>query len=311
MTMLPIFSKLSKKKTSLEALVLKHPDIWKSVYQNLKENIDLKKIDKLSDFQTNYKKEYLYKNKIDHLILMNLKEPYNEKSIYDTIMHLAIEQFLAVYTGKFPVNKLKRLDYLFFYFLLYLPIKKNKILSETIFDKRWSSFKNQDLLLFAMQQRGYWNIPTYESLRFISELIQKNDIVLEIGAGHGLLSHGLKQLGIHVTATDNFSWKNETRSLKSSGFVKKLDAGDALRLFTPKVVICSWPPAQNSFETQIFETLSVQIYLVILSKHKFASGNWEVYKNQKNFTCSKIEHLTRSLRPIEAEQELYIFRRKT
>jgi hypothetical protein len=45
-----------------------------------------------------------------------------------------------------------------------------------------------------------------------------------------------------------------------------MDAVTALRQHAPEVVICSWPPARNTFEREIFRTRSVQMYLVIASQ---------------------------------------------
>jgi hypothetical protein len=76
------------------------------------------------------------------------------------------------------------------------------------------------------------------------------------------------------------------------------------------VVICSWPPPGNKFEVDVFKTKSVQMYIVILSKQPFASGNWSAYKNQNQFDCTTIPALNALLRPIEAEQQVFVFRRK-
>jgi hypothetical protein len=60
---------------------------------------------------------------------------------------------------------------------------------------------------------------------------------------------------------------------------------------------------------------SVNLYLVIVSAHQFASGNWQDYKAQEgkksHFYCVMNESLNKMLRPLESDQRLLIFRRKT
>ena len=41
----------------------------------------------------------------------------------------------------------------------------------------------------------------------------------------------------------------------------------------PEVVVCSFPPAGNSFEQAVFATPSVQLYIVINSRLAVGSGN--------------------------------------
>ena len=74
------------------------------------------------------------------------------------------------------------------------------------------------------------------------------------------------------------------------------------------------PPPGNSIEADIFATSSVKTYIAIVSRHKFASGNWREYqsqdKNLQGFSCSTNEILNPMLRPLEAEQTVLIFKRK-
>ncbi len=93
--------------------------------------------------------------------------------------------------------------------------------------------------------------------------------------------------------------------------VVKRDAREALKVYAPEVVICSWPPADNDFECRVFKTRSVQIYIVIGSRHRFAAGNWNDYKRQSAFTFEKEEALSRLILPPELGSAVYIFRRQT
>jgi hypothetical protein len=130
---------------------------------------------------------------------------------------------------------------------------------------------------------------------------------LEIGAGDGTLTRFLKGRGVEITATDSHGW---SQSVAYPDWVVKLDAREALATYKPEVVICSWPPAQNDFERHVFTTPSVQLYIVIGSRHQFAFGNWKDYRQQGIFDLEEDKRLSAMLLPPELESAVYIFRRK-
>jgi hypothetical protein len=130
---------------------------------------------------------------------------------------------------------------------------------------------------------------------------------LEIAAGDGTLTRFLKGRGLQIVATDDWSWGHAVPYPES---VIRLDAGAALRSYAPEVAICSWPPANNQFERDVFKTHSVQLYIVISSRYPFASGNWGDYKSQSAFDCVQDETLSNLVLPPELGAAVYLFRRK-
>lgn len=130
---------------------------------------------------------------------------------------------------------------------------------------------------------------------------------LEIAAGDGTLTRFLKDRGVRITATDDGSWKH---SVDYPDSVVKRGAKEALGAYAPEAVICSWPPADNDFERRVFKTRSVQIYIVIGSRHRFAAGNWRDYQRQSTFDLEENEALGRLVLPPELGSAVYIFRRK-
>lgn len=131
---------------------------------------------------------------------------------------------------------------------------------------------------------------------------------LEIGAGDGTLTRFLKDRGVSVTATDNHAWRH---AVSYPEWVIKLDAAEALSRYAPEVVICSWPPSQNDFERQVFATPSVQLYIVIGSRHQIAFGNWHDYRQQTTFEFAEDKRLSALMLPPELESAVYVFRRKS
>lgn len=171
----------------------------------------------------------------------------------------------------------------------------------------WPLIWQKRLLMPLVQPRGiycFYSRPLVEALvRIIS-----SRPCLELAAGDGTLTRFLRDRGVQVTATDNHSWKH---SIQYPEWVIKQGAQEALSLYAPEVVICSWPPANNNFERQVFIAHSVQLYIVISSRHQFASGNWVEYRQQTTFTFEEDNSLSRLVLPPELDAAVYIFRRKS
>jgi hypothetical protein len=74
-------------------------------------------------------------------------------------------------------------------------------------------------------------------------------------------------------------------------------------------VICSWPPAGNDFEREVFRTPSVELYLVIGSRHAFASGDRQAYSQQSAFALREAPELGRLVLPPEIDPEVLVFER--
>lgn len=129
---------------------------------------------------------------------------------------------------------------------------------------------------------------------------------LEIAAGDGTLSRFLQQQGVEVTATDDHSWRDR---IAFPDAVQQMDAVTALRTHSPEVVLCCWPPANNAFEREVFRTRSVEQYIVIVSAHRFASGNWADYEAQDGFALERRPDLAALLLPPELKCEVLLFSR--
>jgi hypothetical protein len=168
----------------------------------------------------------------------------------------------------------------------------------------WPLLWQRRFLMPLVTPKGIYCFYSKPLIRALAELIGDRSC-LEIAAGDGTLSRFLADAGVHVTATDDHSWHN----VDFSDAVVKQDAGHALTVHQAEVVICSWPPAANTFERRVFETPSVQVYIVIASSHKFAAGNWDSYDAQHDFAFSEDPKLSRLVVPPELDAAVYVFRR--
>jgi hypothetical protein len=171
----------------------------------------------------------------------------------------------------------------------------------------WPLLWQKKRLMPLVQPKGIYCFYSQPLIAALANMIASR-ICLEIGAGDGALTRFLKSRGVQITATDNHSWKH---AVTYPDWVVKLDAREALSVYAPEVVICSWPPSQNDFERQIFSTPSVQLYIVIGSRHRIAFGNWSDYRQQTAFDMEEDKKLGSLVLPPELEAGVYLFRRKT
>lgn len=113
--------------------------------------------------------------------------------------------------------------------------------------------------IFQLWNKEYIEALSKEILNLVGE-----DLVLEVAAGDGMLSHWLREHGVNIKATDNMSWhqqseiysnpayKNRSR-IKTHGEVEELDAISAIRKYKPRMVIASWLPYESELDCEILD----------------------------------------------------------
>lgn len=183
---------------------------------------------------------------------------------------------------------------------------ERKPVSLSWFRLLWPLVWQRKRLMPLVQPKGIYCFYSRELIEALAGMIASRSC-LEIGAGDGTLTRFLKDRGVELTATDNHGW---SQAVQYPEWVAKLDAREALAAYAPEVVICSWPPSQNDFERHVFDTPSVQLYIVIGSRHQFAFGNWKDYLRQSAFDLEEDKRLGALVLPPELEPAVYVFRRK-
>jgi len=171
----------------------------------------------------------------------------------------------------------------------------------------WPLLWQKALLLPLVEPKGIYCFYSRPLIEALARLIDGREC-LEIAAGDGTLSRFLAAEGVAVTATDDYSWKH---AVNYPDTVLKLDAGQALKRFKPRVVVCSWPPANNGFERLVLADAGVELYIVIGSRHTFATGNWADYRSQTGFEFVEDSALGRGVLPPELGGTVYLFRRRS
>jgi hypothetical protein len=170
----------------------------------------------------------------------------------------------------------------------------------------WPLIWQKRLLMPLVQPEGIYCFYSQELIQALAGEIGVRSCI-EIAAGDGTLTGFLARQGVSIQASDDHSWEHAVRYPES---VARMDAKEALRINSPEVVICSWPPAGNSFERQVFRARTVQLYIVIGSRHRFAAGNWSDYQEQSTFSFEEDTELSRLVLPPELDAAVYFFRRK-
>jgi 2-polyprenyl-3-methyl-5-hydroxy-6-metoxy-1,4-benzoquinol methylase len=170
----------------------------------------------------------------------------------------------------------------------------------------WPLVTQKRLLMPLVQPRGMYAFYSLELVRALAAHIGAQPC-LEIGAGDGTLTRFLAEAGVAIRATDDQSWAH---AIRYPADVEKMDAASALARYQPKAVVCSFPPPKNPFEQEVFRTASVDLYVVLTTRHRFAAGDWAAYQGQTNFDWQADDTLARMLLPPEINPQVLIFRRK-
>jgi hypothetical protein len=173
--------------------------------------------------------------------------------------------------------------------------------------RRWWPWVTQKRLLMPMvEPRGIYAFYSQELILTLAARIGERPC-LEIAAGDGSLSRFLSEAGVHIRATDDQSWSH---AIKFPQEVEKLEASQALARDQPKVVLCAFPPPHNTFEREVFRTTSVDLYIVLTTRHKFAAGDWAAYEGQTGFSWWADPALATLLLPPMIDPEVLVFERK-
>jgi hypothetical protein len=189
--------------------------------------------------------------------------------------------------------------------LLFREGLERKPVSRFWFALLWPLVGQRRFLMPLVEPQGIYCFYSRKLIRALRDLIGDRSC-LEIAAGDGTLSRFLAAEGVDVTATDDHSWASR---VSFPADVERQEAREALRRRAPEVVLCSWPPAGNPFERHVFTTPSVQLYVVIASRHEFASGDWDAYRRQTGFAFAEVPELSRLVLPPELDCGVYVFRR--
>ena len=170
----------------------------------------------------------------------------------------------------------------------------------------WPLVTQRRLLMPLVQPRGIYCFYSLELVKALAALLGGRPAV-EVAAGDGTLARFLTARGAAVRATDDQSWSH---AISYPAEVERLDAVEALSRHRPRAVLCSFPPPGNRFERRVLAHPSVELYVVITSRHRHAAGDWDAYEAQRAFDWSIDERLSGLVLPPELDPAVLVFRRR-
>ena len=179
-------------------------------------------------------------------------------------------------------------------------------LSMAAFRLVWPLVTQKRLLMPLVQPKGIYCFYSRELVRGIAALVGDRP-ALEIAAGDGTLARFLSAERVAIRATDDGSWSH---AIRYPADVERLDAAQALARHAPRAVVCSFPPPGNRFERKVFTTPSVERYVVVTTRHRFAAGDWKAYQAQAAFEWGEDERLSGLVLPPEVDPLVLAFRRR-
>jgi hypothetical protein len=174
----------------------------------------------------------------------------------------------------------------------------------------WPLVTQKALLMPLCAPKGIYCFYSQPLIAGLAQLIREvgEGSALEIAAGDGTLARFLTRAGTPVQASDDHSWSH---SIAFPAEVERLEAGAALLRHAPRVVLCSWPPPGNGFEKCVFRSPSVDRYVVITTRHRFAAGDWSAYAEaQTGFERRVDERLSALVLPPDVDPVVLIFDRR-
>jgi hypothetical protein len=299
------------KDAGLQELMDRHPEIWKAAGPELVAALEDTRAETLNSFSARAKSaEDMWRNRVR-------RSRQNTKVIESALPHLiksrmtllALNQcYHAAALGQHSAKaRFNLVNGYIIQKLLFSRHLTRKPASMKRFRFFWRFVTQKRLLMPLVQPKGIYCFYSRELIEGLRVLLE-GKTCLEIAAGDGTLSRFLQERGIQIRATDDYSW---SRSIVYPETVERLSAKQALAKYQPQAVVCSWPPPANSFEQKVFSARSVEIYIVIGSRYKFAGGNWDSYTTQDRFEWSIDHSLSAVVLPPELESAVFIFRRKS
>lgn len=163
---------------------------------------------------------------------------------------------------------------------------------------------------YIQNQFGMWAYVTQDLTQTMVQQLP-NWRFLEIMAGNGYISAGLRAAGAEVVCTDSLAWtaENETgRQLVTT--VEALDAQQAIAQYGSSVdaVLMSWSPNGVPIDNVILEQLRqmpVRPVLLCLGERFGATNSTEFWQNAQYHNDRRISQINRYLRPFDLMRDRF------
>lgn len=167
---------------------------------------------------------------------------------------------------------------------------------------------DQDLRSFRDYLEDQYGMWAYISAPFVADLADyvNGHGVLEIMAGNGYISKGLKDLKQPAIATDSLAWTNENQTGNHQvTTVEKLDALTAIKKYQDTVdyVIMSWSPDGMDIDQQVLQTIREQpnqnLKLIVIGEKNGATNSAAFWQLANYIEPAATQKLNRHHQPFD------------
>jgi len=185
-------------------------------------------------------------------------------------------------------------------------LKERDIVNVKNYDEAWFTVCCENNI-FQLWNKEYIETVSEAILNLVGE-----DLVLEVAAGDGMLSHWLREYGVNIKATDNMSWhqQNDAHDDRKRRFhrptqihseVEELDGISAIRKYNPRMVIASWIEYCSELDCEILDERPEYLILIgegnggCTGSTKFWGDEWNednktpAYWTQKGYSEKELD----------------------
>jgi len=168
-----------------------------------------------------------------------------------------------------------------------------------------------DVIQIRPEYRKYWRIEFGDgellSQEFVDEIafslkniVNKEDKILEIGAGSGRLSQFLRQrTGFNIVAIDN-----NRAAIPICFSVKRLDVREAYDLYQPTILIISWPPDDMSWRP-----IPKSVQKIILFGEASECGGGNIWKAPAGFNILSLHQVEKFQQSVSSFSQSVLIQR--
>lgn len=144
---------------------------------------------------------------------------------------------------------------------------------------------------------GYWATITQDFVSAIKENFPDQSF-LELMAGNGYLSKGLRDLDVETYCTDDLSWSNYNQTGKTLlTDVESLDALSALEKYGSKVdnVILAWSPDREDIDYRVLQKIrQMNVNFLVIGEKDGATDSKEFWEDAKLVSDPRIDKINES-----------------
>jgi hypothetical protein len=188
-------------------------------------------------------------------------------------------------------------------------------------DKLWNNLSDnlpkldKDLRSFRDYLEAEYGMWAYISAPFIQDIAKyvDNKKGLEIMAGNGYISKGLRNLNKQIIATDSMEWIKENETGKHLlTQVEKIDALQAIEKYKNEIdyVIMCWSPDGVDIDAQVLNKLrsiDSEIELIVIGEKNGATNSKKFWEKAKFIENKQVIKLNQHHKPFDLIQDqLYL-----